>query len=183
MTATIEDNNGEPILNATYVKATPFSYGSGHVQPNWAMDPGLIYDISTVEYLNFLCALGYNQTEISFFSDDAYACPKTVLSLTNLNYPSIAIPNLSRRITVTRKVKNIGSPGTYIVSVNNPEGISVYIKPRRLRFRKTGEEKSFRVILKVKKPSKVPKDYVFGELVWSDENGHQVRSPMVVKVI
>ncbi|GMY09599.1 subtilisin-like protease SBT5.3 [Fagus crenata] len=176
-TATTQDNSWEPVLNASYFKATPFSYGAGHIRPNAAMDPGLVYDLSVNDYLNFLCALGYNETLVSIFSDDPYKCPKPI-SLTNLNYPSITVPNLSHSITVTRTLKNVGSPGTYRVGVQKPSGISVTVEPRSLKFKKIGEEKSFNVTLRIK--AKAAKDYVFGNLVWSDTK-HYVRSPIVVK--
>ncbi|KAK7857411.1 subtilisin-like protease sbt5.3 [Quercus suber] len=178
-TATILDNSGEPVMNASYFKATPFSYGAGHVRPNSAMDPGLVYDLSVNDYLNFICALGYNETLVSIFSDDPYNCPKPPINLTNLNYPSITVPKLSQSIMVTRKLKNVGSPGTYRADVQEPSGISVIVKPRSLKFKKVGEEKTFYVTLKVKE-AKAAKDYVFGNLIWSDEK-HYVRSPIVVK--
>ncbi|KAK4846690.1 hypothetical protein QYF36_020894 [Acer negundo] len=183
-TATIQDNSDEPILNASYSKATPFSYGAGHVQPNLAADPGLVYDLTINDYLNFLCALGYNQTQISVFSDDeTYKCPKYSFNLTNFNYPSITVPKLSGSITVSRTVKNVGnSPGTYRARVKKPTGISVSVEPKRLKFTKTGEEKTFFVTIKVRK-SNAAKEYVFGELIWSDDKQHQVRSPIVVKAI
>ncbi|KAL0008732.1 hypothetical protein SO802_010234 [Lithocarpus litseifolius] len=178
-TATILDNNGEPVMNASYFKATPFSYGAGHVRPNSAMDPGLVYDLPVNDYLNFICALGYNETLVSIFSDDPYNCPKPPISLTNLNYPSITVPKLSHSITVTRKLKNVGSPGTYRADVQEPSGISVIVKPTSMKFKKVGEEKTFYVTLKVKE-AKAAEDYVFGNLIWSDEK-HYVRSPIVVK--
>ncbi|KAH7533547.1 hypothetical protein FEM48_Zijuj04G0142700 [Ziziphus jujuba var. spinosa] len=51
--------------------------------------------------------------------------------------------------------------------------------PNSLTFKKVGEEKSFKVTLKVKN-SKAAKKYVFGKLIWSDGK-HNVRSPIVVK--
>ncbi|KAL4361348.1 hypothetical protein GQ457_04G025450 [Hibiscus cannabinus] len=180
-TATTWDNLNEPILNASNIEAGPFSYGAGHVQPNLAMDPGLVYDLVTTDYLNFLCTLGYNETLISLFSEDPYKCPPTPIDLTSFNYPSITIPNLAGSITVTRTVKNVGSPGTYRAQLRRPMGISVYVKPRKLKFKKLGEEKTFSVTLKVKNAHAV-KEYVFGELIWYD-NIHYVRSPIVVKAV
>lgn len=157
----------------------PFSYGAGHVQPNQAVDPGLIYNLTSNDYLNFLCALGYNQSQISLFSDEPYQCPKSY-SLANFNYPSLTVPDLSGSVTLTRTVTNVGSPGTYKVRVRNPAGVSVSVRPKRLRFSKIGQEKAFYVTLKAK--SKGVKDYVFGELLWFDNKQHYVRSPIVVKV-
>lgn len=179
-TATTLDNKAEPIMNATKSQATPFSYGAGHVQPNSAMDPGLVYDITTNDYFNFLCALGYNETQMSLFSKGPYKCHKN-FSILNLNYPSITVPNLSGSVTVTRTLKNVGPPGTYIVHVENPSGITVSVKPNILEFKKVGEEKRFEVKLKVKK-GKATKSYVFGKMIWSDGK-HYVKSPLVVKAV
>ncbi|GMI98593.1 AUXIN-INDUCED IN ROOT CULTURES 3 [Hibiscus trionum] len=176
--ATTLDNSHEPILNASYIKAGAFSYGAGHVQPNHAMDPGLVYDLTATDYLNFLCTLGYNETLIPVFSLKPYKCRRSI-NLANFNYPSITIPKLVRSITVTRTVKNVGSPGTYRAQVQKPIGISVYVKPKKLKFKKVGEEKTFKVTLKVNKADAV-KEYVYGQLIWSD-HVHYVRSPIVVK--
>ncbi|KAK3444599.1 subtilisin-like protease SBT5.3 [Eucalyptus grandis] len=178
--ATIRDNAMESIINASYYKATPFSYGAGHIQPNRAMDPGLVYDLGIKDYLNFLCSLGYNATQISMFSDGAYNCSKRI-GLLDFNYPSITVPKLPGSITVTRTVKNVGLPGTYKASVLEPNGVSVHVKPAHLKFKKINEEKSFKVVLKAK-GANATGDYSFGELIWSDTE-HHVRSPIVVKAI
>ncbi|KAJ4843408.1 hypothetical protein Tsubulata_030353 [Turnera subulata] len=168
----------EPILNASFSKATPFSYGAGHVNANQAMDPGLVYDLNAKDYLNFLCALGYNETQISSFSDTSYKCPSRPISLANFNYPSITVHNFNGSVTVTRTVKNVGPPSTYTARIGELAGLSVKVEPKRLKFRKAGEEKTFRITLKGDR-AKAAKDYVFGELVWSDGE-HHVRSPIVV---
>ncbi|KAH9745472.1 subtilisin-like protease SBT5.4 [Citrus sinensis] len=102
-TATTLDNHKQQILDASFTKAIPFSYGEGHAQPNLAMDPGLVYDLTVNDYLNFLCALGYNKNVILLFSTNStYTCPENAISLVNFNYPSIIVPKLSGSITVTR---------------------------------------------------------------------------------
>ncbi|KAJ7960219.1 Subtilisin-like protease [Quillaja saponaria] len=178
MTTLTHDNREEPLLNASYLRTTPFSYGAGHVQPNSAMDPGLVYDLTVNDYLDFLCSLGYNETQISLFIEGPYKCTKKI-SLTNLNYPSITVPKLSGSITVKRILKNVGSPATYRACVLKPTGISVFVEPKILKFSKVGEEKSFNVTLQVKQAN-TAKNYVFGSLIWSDGK-HNVRSPIVVK--
>ncbi|KAF8414299.1 hypothetical protein HHK36_002301 [Tetracentron sinense] len=180
-TARTRDNNMEPMLNSSFVKATPFSYGAGHVRPNRAMDPGLVYDLTTNDYLNFLCTLGYNQTQISLFSDGSYTCPKKNISLIDFNYPSITVPKLSGSATVTRTIKNVGSPGTYIAHVLAPAGIFVTVEPPSLKFEKMGEEKTFKLSFKTNLVGAAAREYLFGQLTWSDGE-HNVRSPIVVKV-
>lgn len=166
--------------NSSFLKATPFSYGSGHVQPNKAMDPGLVYDLTTNDYLNFLCALGYNSTQVATFSLGSYVCPSKPPKLEDLNYPSIAVPNLSGSLTVIRTVKNVGLPGTYKALVRAPAGISVVVNPTSLTFMKLHEEKKFTVTLEAKRTNSA--GYAFGGLTWSDGK-HFVRSPIVVKTV
>ncbi|XP_030486733.1 subtilisin-like protease SBT5.4 [Cannabis sativa] len=175
-TARTRDNTVNPMQEASKEKGTPFSYGGGHIRPNRAMDPGLVYDLRTEDYLDFLCASGYNQTQLKLFTQQPYRCPKNV-SVLNFNYPSITVPELSDSVTVTRRVKNVGSIGTYSALVLEPVGVSVTVEPKSLVFRRRSEEKSFRVTLKNK--GYHLKGYVFGKLTWSDGN-HRVRSPIVV---
>ncbi|GMY36573.1 subtilisin-like protease SBT5.4 [Fagus crenata] len=176
-TARARDNTASPILDGSFDKATPFSYGAGHIRPNRAMNPGLVYDLTVNDYLDFLCAIGYNETSIELFAEGPYHCPKSA-SLLDFNYPSITVPNLSGSVAVTRKLKNVGSPGTYAARVHAPIGISVHVEPNILKFENVGEEKSFKLTFKAKEAG-VAKDYVFGELIWSDGK-HYVRSPIVV---
>ncbi|XVF33840.1 hypothetical protein REPUB_Repub18cG0006200 [Reevesia pubescens] len=177
--ARTRDNTESPMLDSSNKKATPFGYGAGHVRPNRAMDPGLIYDLTIDDYLNFLCARGYNQCKVRLFSDKPYACPKSY-SVANFNYPSISVPHLSGSTTVTRKVKNVGSPGTYKARIRSPAGITVSVNPSTLTFKKSGEEKKFEVTFKSKSNVKAAAGYVFGRLIWSD-GYHYVRSPLAVK--
>ncbi|CAI9755080.1 unnamed protein product [Fraxinus pennsylvanica] len=176
-TARTRDNTRHPMLDSTYEKATPFGYGSGHIRPNRAMDPGLVYDLDVNDYLDFLCGIGYNETMIRTFSDGDYECPKEY-EITNFNNPSITIPSLDGSQTVTRKLKNVGKPGIYTARIRQPPGFSVSLEPKSLKFEKIGEEKTFKLIIE-EEEERTSTDYVFGELLWSDGK-HYVRSPIVV---
>ncbi|OWM83629.1 hypothetical protein CDL15_Pgr004058 [Punica granatum] len=184
--ARTRDNTMKPMLDGSFVKATPFSYGAGHLRPNRAVDPGLVYDMSSEDYLDFLCALGYNQTMIQQFTDEPHKCPDS-LSLFDVNYPSFSVPNFSGKASLYRRVKNVGSPGTYKAVVHHPLGVSVSVEPTRLTFVKVGEEKEFRVALRahrripraVHKVNVTTEEYAFGGLTWTDGK-HFVRSPIVV---
>ncbi|GLJ40055.1 hypothetical protein SUGI_0820170 [Cryptomeria japonica] len=48
-----------PIADQVYngSTTTPFDIGASHVDPEKAIDPGLIYNISWEEYTNYLCTL------------------------------------------------------------------------------------------------------------------------------
>ncbi|KAF6175830.1 hypothetical protein GIB67_003318, partial [Kingdonia uniflora] len=174
-TARVRGNTKEPILNTLHVKADPFMYGSGHVRPNRAMDPGLVYDLKKDDYLNFLCSVGYNGS-LSKFTSENHTCTKSP-RLVDFNYPAITLPTLYSSTTVTRTLKNVGSPGTYTVKVIEPHGVSVIVKPKSLKFEKVGEEKTFKVSMKVKQG--FIEESVFGGILWSD-GAHAVRSPIVV---
>lgn len=167
--------------NSSFVKASPFNYGAGHVHPNEAMDPGLVYDMMPTDYLNFLCTLGYNSTQIANFSMTPYKCPRNPPNILDLNYPSITVPSLSGRVTVTRKLKNVGLPGTYTVHVKPPAGIAVMVKPASLKFGQKGEEMAFKVTLEARRSASAGQ-YSFGKLTWSD-GVHHVRSPLVVRTL
>ena len=148
------------------------------MQPNRAADPGLIYDLTVDDYLNFLCSRGYNQTSIKVFSGKPYLCPKS-FNVADFNYPSIAVTNIGTSpVTVTRTVTNVGSPNTsYQVRVREPAGVSVSVTPTKLAFKAAGEKQTFKVTLKPK--GQGVNEYVFGFLVWSDGK-HYVRSPIAV---
>ncbi|PWA90026.1 peptidase S8, subtilisin-related protein [Artemisia annua] len=179
-TAKVKDNTGHAMLDKTKVAANPFSRGAGDIWPNKAMNPGLVYDLCVNDYLDYLCARGYNETVIQKFADEPYECPKTNYSVLNFNYPSITVHNLNGIATVTRKLTNVGTPGTYAVRIKNPAGISVDVNPKVLTFAKKGDVQKFEMTVKVH--GKNVKGYVFGELIWSDANKHHVRSPIVVSV-
>ncbi|PIA61278.1 hypothetical protein AQUCO_00300663v1, partial [Aquilegia coerulea] len=180
-TASTIDNTNQPIKDFDGKPATPFVMGAGHIQPNNVADPGLVYDLQMEDYLNFLCVYEQNFTEYTLSSglvDKPFKCPKSY-NLLDFNYPSITVPKLSNSVTVRRIITNVGTPGIYKVNVIEPEGISLTVEPKTLMFNKVGEKKSYMLILKAKE-AKMPKNYVFGKLVWSDGK-HNVASPIVVK--
>ncbi|KAL6272838.1 hypothetical protein ACE6H2_023530 [Prunus campanulata] len=54
------DNTKKPIreyLGDPQSGASPLAIGAGHINANRAIDPGLIYDASPQDYVNYLCAL------------------------------------------------------------------------------------------------------------------------------
>ncbi|KAI4390047.1 hypothetical protein MLD38_002202 [Melastoma candidum] len=176
-TAVSRDNKKEAILDSYFKKATPFDYGAGHVRPSRILDPGLVYDLGTYDYINFLCGRGYNISQIAVFNDEPYTCPPK-FSILDFNYPSITVSELNTRTTVNRRVTNVGTPGKYAVRVKEPAGVSVTVIPSELVFKKIGEEKEFEVVLEAKVGAKKGA-FVYGSLVWSDGK-HIVRSPLVV---
>lgn len=66
-----------------------FSYGSGHINPEQAADPGLVYDASETDFINFLCKQGYNHTVLKLITGEDIYCPGPSHSRQwDINYPS-----------------------------------------------------------------------------------------------
>uniref|UniRef100_A0A0D3ESY9 Subtilisin-like protease n=1 Tax=Oryza barthii TaxID=65489 RepID=A0A0D3ESY9_9ORYZ len=195
-TAITGDNDSGKIRDETGAAATPFAYGSGHVRSVQALDPGLVYDTTSADYADFLCALRPTQNPLPLplpvFGDDGKprACSQGAQygRPEDLNYPSIAVPCLSGSATVRRRVKNVGAaPCRYAVSVTEAlAGVKVTVYPPELSFESYGEEREFTVRLEVQDAAAAA-NYVFGSIEWSEESEsdpdrkHRVRSPIVAK--
>ncbi|KAK6239934.1 hypothetical protein QUC31_005403 [Theobroma cacao] len=181
-TAYVTDNKGSPILDVAFSSsATPFALGSGHVDPERASDPGLIYDISPKDYIYYLCSLKYNASQISLFVDN-FTCPKhAIMQPGDLNYPSFAVnfkSSAAENVTYKRTVTNVGTPkSTYKVLVEEPKGVSVIVKPEILTFKMLGEKLSYKVTFIGLKRTKPVAASSFGSLVWVSGK-YRVRSPI-----
>lgn len=177
-TASTMDDTKKSILDSSMKDATPFAYGAGHVQPDAAMDPGLVYDLTVDDYLTFLCGYGYNKTLIEQFTGKSFTCPKSI-NVLDFNYPSITVASLARKtVKVTRTVTNVGGPSKYFVDVKVPKGLNVFVEPSHLIFSKVGEKKSFQVLIQGTGLHR-PATFSFAEMWWTNGK-NTVRSPIVV---
>ncbi|KAG6489053.1 hypothetical protein ZIOFF_050311 [Zingiber officinale] len=173
---TSEDSLGNPLTDASGQIAGPLVYGSGHIRPEHALDPGLVYDASYEDYLLFACA---NAGAASL--DPAFRCPTNTNEYPfALNYPSIAVGTLYAPVTIKRTVTNVGNGSAlYRVSVVEPKDVAVEVVPTVLKFKKIRQKKRFTVTLSARGRFNV--DYEEGSYTWSD-GIHVVRSPIVVSV-
>ncbi|CAN6440687.1 unnamed protein product [Victoria cruziana] len=181
-TATVLDKEGDFITADPEGRlANPFDYGAGFANPMRVLNPGLLYDAAAADYRTFLCSLGYDQTNIRLVTGDNSSCPPHgVLSNFDLNYPSIAIPNLKTKQSVTRTVTNVGKPvSVYRAILSPPPGIEVTVAPRFLNFTRWGQKMRFTVTFKAVEPTN---GYVFGSLTWRKRH-LQVSSPLVVRYL
>ncbi|KAL3622444.1 hypothetical protein CASFOL_033855 [Castilleja foliolosa] len=187
-TAYINDTKNNIISDMAGSKsANPFVFGSGHVDPKRASDPGLIYDISTTDYLDYLCSLKYNSTQMPLFAGDNFTCGNdSHFQPGDLNYPSFSV-NIGTDFTATtykRTVTNVGSlvKTNYSVEVIEPEGVSITVQPNILKFQKKGEKLSYKVTFKGKKGKGImPARFTFGYLEWVSSCKHYyVSSPIAV---
>ncbi|ESW03415.1 hypothetical protein PHAVU_011G012100 [Phaseolus vulgaris] len=164
---------------STHKAADPFDIGGGHMDPNKAMDPGLIYDTTTEDYVQFLCSMGHSSASIGKVSNTTTSCKKEKHQELNLNLPSISVPNLKNTATVMRRVTNVGNiTAVYKALVKVPFGIKVRVEPQTLSFNSDTRVLSFNVSFLC--TQKFHGDYRFGSLTWTDGK-HFVRSPIVVR--
>nr|GMC86429.1 subtilisin-like protease SBT1.9 [Ipomoea batatas] len=187
-TAITVDNTGKPIKKSYDLgsAATPLDMGAGLVDPNRALDPGLIYDATPQDYVNLLCSM--NLTEAQFKSiargSTRHNCSTPN---TDFNYPSfIALYSLESREfnwleqTFKRTVTNVG-PGAakYKVKLEVPKNSTMSVSPRTLRFGKENEKQSY--TLKLRYRGDVDQSINVGSVTWVEVDGyHRVRSPIVV---
>ena len=138
--------------------ASPFDFGAGHIVPNDAFDPGLVYDVTNAEY-------------------DAYVADMSGLAR-NLNLPSIAMSKLASTQTVTRRVTNVSDEaGAYTVEISAPPGMGVAVVPNSISLA-PGESTTFDVTVTYLSG---PLDlWRFGSFTWRSDT-HDVYSPIAVK--
>ncbi|KAE9605800.1 putative cucumisin [Lupinus albus] len=190
-TAYTVDNRGHPMLDeSTGNVSSVFDYGAGHVHPEKALDPGLIYDISSFDYVDFLCNSNYTTKNIQVVTRmkvvDCSGAKKAGHS-GNLNYPSLSavFQQYGKHKMSThfiRTVTNVGDPNSvYKVTIKPPTGMVVTVEPETLSFRRVGQKLNFLVRVQAREIKLSPgsSNVKSGSIVWSDGK-HNVTSPLVV---
>ena len=153
--------------------AVIFSQGAGHVRPNMAADPGLVFDSDIVDWLGFLCG---TQVRASFCTSRGIP----VLNPSDMNTASIAIGSLAGEQTVTRRVTNVSEGhATYRASVAGMAGYAVIVTPSTLTLAR-GQTKSFKVTFK--RTTAVVGSYVGGQLTLSGGTSKKASEQMSVRV-
>ncbi|KAF8030556.1 hypothetical protein BT93_E2861 [Corymbia citriodora subsp. variegata] len=179
------DSTHAPIkdIGNDYEPASPLAIGAGHIDPNKALDPGLIYDATPQDYINLMCAMNYTSKQIrTVTKSSSYNCSDSSL---DLNYPSFIAffnPNSSGSPTVQeflRTVTNVGDgSSTYVAKVTPMEGFKIDVVPDKLTFKEKYEKLTYK--LTIEGPKQKNETLVFGSLSWMDDGGkHLVKSPIV----
>jgi len=154
-----------------------FSQGAGHVQPNSALDPGLVYDSSFNDWLAFICS---KQPEGLDATCNALWSAGYSKDASNFNSPSIAIGDMAGVQTVTRTVKNVsGKTLTVSGSVTGMAGFATAVTPASLTLA-PGQVRSFTVTFT--RAEAALNAYTGGHLNWTG-GGYTVRSPIVVRPV
>lgn len=146
-------------MNAALNPDAEFAYGSGHINPKKAVDPGLVYEANELDYTKFLCLEGYTTKRIKKFTENNNINCKTIWKEGyDLNSPTIAWPTLrqkTNKFKSYRTVTNVGSPNsTYkaIVMGSSSHHFTITVYPNVLQFNTLGETKDFKV--RISKPSR-----------------------------
>nr|XP_023915092.1 subtilisin-like protease SBT1.9 [Quercus suber] len=187
-TASSLDNTLSPIKDRAYNKrqASPLDIGAGHINPNKALDPGLVYDATAEDYVKLLCAMNYTAAQIRIITKSTYNCENRSL---DLNYPSFIVffneydSNSDAKVVheFRRTVTNVREGRwTYTANVTGMNGlIKVKVEPEKLVFKQKYEKQSYKLSLEGPKPLKEVVDH--GSLSWVNDDGkYVVRSPIVV---
>lgn len=163
---------GYDVLDPSITDATrTFRQGAGHIEPNLAADPGLVYTNGFNDWLAFLCGTG--RLTASY-------CPSIKIDPSNLNVPSIAIGDLGGIQTVKRTVTNVGSTtAIYTASTTGLVGITTSITPSSLTL-SPGQKASYTV--RFERTTAAVNIYAGGQLIWTDGT-HNVRIPVVIRPV
>jgi len=165
------------VLDSGSVASRIFSQGAGHVKPNSAADPGLVYDAGFNDFLAFLCG---TTTGVSASTCTALKAAGFSTDASDFNSPSIAIGDMAGTQTVTRKVRNVGNgAATYTASVSGLTGITPVVSPSTLNLG-AGETGTFTVTFT--RTTAPLNSYTGGFLTWTGA-GHAVRSPIVIRPV
>jgi subtilisin family serine protease len=143
--------------------ARPFDFGAGHIVPNDADNPGLVYDLTPAEY---------DEMEAGLADENFNA--------SHINLPSITMSQLASSQTVTRRVTNVDDEsGTYSVAVTAPPGMRIDVAPPSLSLA-PGQSASFEVTLSYESG---PLDlWRYGSIEWQSDD-IDVFSPVVVQPV
>ncbi|XP_031265436.1 CO(2)-response secreted protease-like [Pistacia vera] len=187
MTTAIQLNNLKaPITTDSGSIATPYDIGAGEIGTTAPLQPGLIYETTEVDYLNFLCYYGYNVSKIKSIAKSVpedFTCPKesSIDLISTINHPSIAISSFKGKEgrTVSRTLTNVAGANEkiYAVTVDAPQGLNVKVIPDKLPFTKSGQQLSYQVTFSSTLSSL--KEDLFGSITWSNGK-YKVRSPFAV---
>ncbi|GER45251.1 subtilase [Striga asiatica] len=180
-TADLVNDHGVPILDEKQSPASAYAMGAGQLNPNKAMDPGLVYDIAMDEYVPFLCGLGYTEAQVMMITQLPANCSFKIPQ-GQLNSPTFAV-SLDRPHTFSRTLTNvIDTSSCYSAHIIKPQGVIVNVRPKRMCFTTRNQKATYSVTFQLSnnrtswgKSGSVAQGY----LTW-DSGKHTVRSVIAV---
>jgi subtilisin family serine protease len=155
--------------------ANPFDMGSGHINANEALTPGLVYESSYEDFRAYLCG-----TDTSIVDPGECAALQAAgypTSARQVNLPSIAITEMIPGDQIVRRLTNLGPAATYDVTIEAPAGMSVSVEPSSLGLN-TGESADYRLL--IDNQSAPYEFWQFGNVNWTDGT-HTLNSPIAAQ--
>ncbi|WP_051325207.1 S8 family serine peptidase [Glycomyces tenuis] len=157
--------------------ATPFDYGAGHVDGAGMFDPGLVYESTPEEWIQYICGTA----EAAKVGDNCETYGS--IEPSQLNYPSITVAELTGSETITRTVTNVSDRGGfYKAKIDAPEGTKVTVD-KKFIWVEPGESATY--TLTIERTDGAYNEWAWGDITWHELGSwwgrSEVRSPIVVK--
>ncbi|CAM6038984.1 unnamed protein product [Sphagnum compactum] len=185
-TADILDHNGKPLLaqqlsggtTPSLEPATPFDMGSGALNINAALNPGLVFAAGHGDYIGFLCASeGVRAWQVNAFTGGV--CPRVAQRAADLNMTSITLANLTGIRVIPRTVTNVANhPENYTITWTDPADVVMAINPTTFSIG-IGSQKT-QVITFTLRATQISSFVSFGNIMFKGNLGHTVRIPVSV---
>ena len=148
----------------------PFFWGAGHVDPNKATDPGLVFDSNLSDWLAFLKGQGL------------FTGAGPTMDASDLNSASIAIGDMAGSQTVSRKAMSVGSKSeTYTFSYSGLPGLTV--TPSATSFVAAPGSVTPWSVTFLRTAAAPLSVYSKGMIKWTGNQGHIVTMPVVVQPV
>lgn len=172
--------------------ADAFDFGAGHVVPNDAINPGLVYDAGWPDYAGFICD---KPDEASFVpSEFGYTCQQLAnagyLGGADYNQPSVTISELGNARNIFRSVINVtGAEATFNATLVAPSGsnVELYVyngssfAPATSMTLAAGATGTYAMVITPTENAELDV-WQFGSLSWSD-GAHTSRIPLSFKPV
>ena len=167
-------NNTVVRLSTGATDTNRWGYGAGHLNPNGAIVPSLVYDAGSADYGRFLCGLG-----LAVPAGIGSCATLGSIKPWDLNLSSLTAAGVVVSRTLTRTVKNVGASTATFVSSTSLPGWDVMVTPASLTLA-PGAQASFTA--KLTRTTAPVGTWVFGSLGWSD-GVRTVTSPLSAQAL
>lgn len=151
-----------------------WGYGAGHLNPNGAIVPSLVYDAGMADYGRFLCGLG-----LAVPAGMGSCATLGSIKPWDLNLSSLTAAGVVVSRTLTRTVRNVGASTATFVSSTSLPGWDVLVTPASLTLA-PGAQASFTA--KLTRTTATVGAWTFGTLGWSD-GVRTVTSPLSAQAL
>ncbi len=156
----LSTNNTVVRLSDGSTDTNRWGYGAGHLNPNGAIVPSLVYDAGMADYGRFLCGLG-----LAAPAGMGNCATLGSIKPWDLNLSSLTAAGVVVSRTLTRSVTNVGASTATFVSSTSLPGWDVLVTPASLTLA-PGARASFTA--KLTRTSAAVGAWTFGSLGWSD---------------